>query len=439
MNNKFPTILNKLTPANIRFLKDMNRLLVTTAGRRSRKTLIADYKMLVDPGRGAMWLPEHTYIFAAPTHDQARNIYWDKLDRMTKVMQSRKPNKSERKIFLKNGSQLYIVGLDKPERIEGITYPPIKAIHITEFDNTKDGLWGNNIRPILSDNNGWAIFDGVPEGRDKLYDFANDICDGNIPKTIPMQGAHVKKGEWSFHSWFSSDILPQKEIEAAKRDLDDRTFRQEYEGSFETFEGLAYYAYSEKNNADCKFIPGYPLAIGMDFNVNPMCAVEGHLKGNAYFQHGESILRQSNTEEMVLHIINKYKLTKDTRGKYNVIVYPDSTGKALHTNAKISDLQILLKMGFQVKAKTSNPHQKDRINSVNSAMRPISGQPKYFVNPLTCKNTIDNFNKVGRLSDGRLDKTQEKEGSHMVHLTDALGYLIDYNFPIRANTGFYVA
>jgi hypothetical protein len=55
------------------------------------------------------------------------------------------------------------------------------------------------------------------------------------------------ESEWGYFHWKSADILPAKEIEAAKRDLDPLTFAQEYEASFVNFEGRAYYAFGDEN------------------------------------------------------------------------------------------------------------------------------------------------------------------------------------------------
>lgn len=431
-----PVRLENLTQPNIRFYNDQHRFIVVSAGRRSRKTLIGDRKMLVDPKRGALNLSNHTYLFAAPTHQQAKRIYWTKLKKDTKLFQA-KVSESELKITLLNGSELLVIGLDKPERIEGITDPPIKGIHITEFGNIKDKIWDNNIRPILADTEGFAIIDGVPEGKNHYYDIALYSAGGPLPETVPQVGAYAENpldDEWSFHAWFSSDVLPEKEIIALKRSTDAKTFRQEYEASFEGEDGLAYYSYSIDNHNNCRYQKGMMLDIGMDFNVDPMCAVEGHLINGGYHQHGESILRNSNTMEMGQHLIEKYNLKHDANGKLNATVYPDATGKNTSTNASITDLQILLKLGFHIKARRSNPLQKDRINAMNSAMRPMIGNPRYFINLDNCPNTADDFQKVESLADGRLNKKQEEKGKPRVHITDALGYLIYYNFPIHAAT-----
>jgi len=424
-----PTKLINLTPANIKYYNDLHRFICIPAGRRSRKDLIGVRKMLVDPERGAFNVHNQLYIFAAPTHAQAKQVFWEILKKDTKLFQT-KVSESYRQIDLINGSRLMVVGLDKPERIEGMTYPPLRGILITEMPNVKAKAWESHIRPMLSDNNGFAILNGVPEGMNHWYDRCLYACNGVMPKIVPGVGAYAENGQWSFHSWHSADVLPAEEIEEAKRTMDERTFRQEYEASFENAEGLAYYAFSKYNKKACEFNKKINLDIGMDFNVNPMCATEGHIRDGAYYQHDESVLVNSNTYEMVTHLINRYDLKKNEHGFFPATIYPDATGKARESNATHTDLQILRKAGFVVKARNANPLQRDRINSMNSAMNPMEGTPRYYVDA-RCRNTIDDFAKVQRMADGRLDKDQEEIGKARVHVTDALGYLIDYNFPIK--------
>ena len=60
-----------------------------------------------------------------------------------------------------------MVGLDKPERIEG---QPWDGGVLDEYANMKAHAWGANVRPALSDRLGWCDLIGVPEGRNHYYD-----------------------------------------------------------------------------------------------------------------------------------------------------------------------------------------------------------------------------------------------------------------------------
>jgi hypothetical protein len=161
----------------------------------------------------------------------------------------------------------------------------------------------------------------------------------------------------------------------------------------------------------------------MDFNVDPMTATLGHIKGDSYEQFGEVWLNNSNTFEM------RDELLKRFISPHRVIIYPDSTGKAEQSNATKSDIAILEDAGFTIHAKSINPRQRDRINNVNSFLKDRGKLTRYKVNPKTCPKTVNDLNKKESLSDGRLDKKQELE-QQIGHISDALGYLISYNFPI---------
>lgn len=79
------------------------------------------------------------YFAAAPANDQARRIYWDDLKALTpKQWLAGKPNESRMIIKTIFGSQIEVVGLDKPERIEG---SPWDGGIIDEIGNVKAGAW----------------------------------------------------------------------------------------------------------------------------------------------------------------------------------------------------------------------------------------------------------------------------------------------------------
>lgn len=324
-------------------------------------------------------------------------------------------------VKLYNDSEIHVIGLDKPERIEGQVW---HGCHITEFGNLKGvSAWTSNIRPVLSDTNGWALLDGVPEGRNFYYDLALKACNGAIPKSERIKGAFAEDGEWAYYHWFSSDVLSQSEIDAVQEDLDERTFRQEYEGSFESYEGLAYKEFGPHNlDSSIVYRADDVISIGMDFNVDPMTAVVGHIRGDSYEQFSEIWLNNSNTFEMRDEILKRYKDPK------KIVIYPDSTGDSERSNATKTDIKILKDAGFQVRAQSHNPYQRDRINNVNSFIKKRTNI-RYKVNPKSCPKTVNDMNKRESLSDGRLDKNQEKE-QNIGHISDGLGYLISYRFPI---------
>lgn len=416
--------LHDLTPVQVSFLLDDNhRFQMTCAGRRSRKTLIGKRKVLKRSCRAP-----GNYFHAAPTQQQAKKIFWTDLKRYTRPIRVGYSD-SELWVRLINGSTIHVLGLDKPERIEGQVW---HGGHITEMGNVKPGAWRENIRPVFSDTNGWCIIDGVPEGRaGDYYDMALYACGGTIPERDESIkgsiGINPEDPEWAYYHWYSADVLPPHEIDAARRTYDERTFQQEYEGSFGVAGGQAYYAFGN-HNLDHHLVRNMdaPVYIGMDFNVDPMTAVLCYVNRDArmVYQWGEIFLQNSNTYEIADEICRRLHVPDG----HGIVIIPDASAASSSTNSTVSDTSILMRRGFSVMHKPCNPQQRNRLAAVNSLLRAADGTVRYKVNPKACPMTIRDFNRVELLPDGRIDKRNEIKG--IGHITDALGYLINYYFPV---------
>lgn len=119
------------------------RFPLVPAGRRSGKSerfkrfLVKQANLVPGP-----------YFAAAPTHGQAKKIFWDDLKAFTlSACHKRRPSESDLIIYLDNGSEIHVIGLDKPQRIEGI---PWKGGGIDEFADVKEEAWEANIYPALN-------------------------------------------------------------------------------------------------------------------------------------------------------------------------------------------------------------------------------------------------------------------------------------------------
>ena len=209
------------------------------------------------------------------------------------------------------------------------------------------------------------------------------------------------------------------EIEQAKQDLDERTFNQEYCAEFVTYSGLIYYSFSREESVLALDDDNGTLHIGMDFNLDPMSAVICVRKGGTLYAVDEIVMYGSNTDEMVAEIIDRYP----TR---NIIIYPDPASRQRKTSAGgRTDLSILQNAGFSVKAKKTHALVRDRINAVNSRLLSSDGERHLYISP-KCKQTIKS-----------LERQTYKEGTSIPnkdgfdHMNDALGYLVEYLFPVR--------
>ena len=120
-----------------------------------------------------------TYYYFFPTFSQGRKVLWDFIDKdgfrvlehIPQVLLAGKPNSTEMKIRLKNGSVIQIIGTDNIDSIVGTN--PIGCV-FSEFSLQSPEAW-SLIRPILTENDGWSIFNFTPRGQNhakELYDMA---------------------------------------------------------------------------------------------------------------------------------------------------------------------------------------------------------------------------------------------------------------------------
>lgn len=427
------------------YAQSPHRFNVVPAGRRSGKTERAKRKLI----RRALSLDgvQHNeparYFAAAPTRDQAKRIYWADLKAMSRPWWLGRPSETELTIRLITGSEIVVVGMDKPERIEG---SPWDGGVLDEYANMKPKAWGENVRPALSDRTGWCDLIGVPEGRNHYYDaFTSALAE------MQERGA---SSEWGAFTWKSMEVLPAAEIEAARRDLDSLTFEQEYGASFVNFEGRAYYAFTDQNKARLRdrYNPTQPLIVCLDFNVAPGVAVicqelplpePANAIGTAVI--GEVwIENNSNTPAVCRRILTDW-------GKHQgrVTVYGDATGGA-RGSAQVegSDWELVKKTlgagdssqqlaGFgsgrvTFKVKNENPAERARVNAVNSRACSTDGVVRLMADPYHAPHLVKDLEGVRTLKggSGEIDKVTDKM---LTHPSDALGYYVDYEFPVQKN------
>ena len=162
MERWYPLIEHSVQAA---LVNDKVRFKVVPAGRRSGKTERAKRFVV----REAMREPG-PYFVAAPTRDQVKRIYWQDLKRLcfTSVLGDRSVSESELQIRLPNGSTISLIGLDQPQRMEGVLW--IGGV-IDEIADVREGAWQENISPALDtfnplkpDYRPWCWLIGVPDG-----------------------------------------------------------------------------------------------------------------------------------------------------------------------------------------------------------------------------------------------------------------------------------
>jgi hypothetical protein len=112
------------------------------------------------------------YYYFFPTFAQGRKVIWDGIDRngfpymdhFPQELRSKTRN-DEMKIILTNGSIFQIVGTDNIDSIMGTN--PVGCV-FSEYSLQNPQAW-DYIRPILSENDGWAVFNFTPRGRNHAF------------------------------------------------------------------------------------------------------------------------------------------------------------------------------------------------------------------------------------------------------------------------------
>ena len=390
-----------LTNAQKTVITDETRFRVLISGRRFGKTYLA----ISELARFARF-PNKKVWYVAPTYRQAKSICWNELkQRLDKVNWISKINNSDLSIELVNGSTIALRGADNEQSLRGIG---LDFLCMDEFADIHPSAWFEVLRPTLSDKLGSALFCGTPRGF------------GNWAYDLYSKGLADKEWKSFQFSTLDGEQVSEKEIDQAKDDLDERTFQQEYLASFVNYSGMIYYNFDRNKNIINEFNKNFnTLWIGLDFNVDPMAAVVCVVDNFNLYVVDEIQIWSSNTFEMVQEIKDRYN--------YNIKIFPDPAARQRKTSAGgLTDLAILKNAGFSVFAKSKAPLVRDRINSLNTKLQNANGIPSLFILN-SCKNVIKS-----------LERQIYKEGTNIPdkdsgfdHFNDALGYLVDYMFPLR--------
>lgn len=391
----------QLTKPQDKIFFDDSRFRVVVAGRRFGKTFLSTFELL----RAALDGKEKNCWYVAPTYKAAKEIAWDMLVSALPAEYISKSNETTLTVKLRNGSTISLKGAEKPDNLRGRA---LDFVVLDEFADMRKEAWFEVIRPSLSDRLGSALFIGTPKGRNHFYDLWTKGAD-NEPEWVSFQYTTVEGGN-----------VPASEVEQAKRDLDERTYLQEYEARFVNYSGIIYYSFSREQSVRKYQDEAETLHIGMDFNIDPMSAVVSVHNGGVIHCIDEIVIYGSNTDEMVDEINSRYP-------RKRVIIYPDPAAKQRKTSGGgRTDLSILQNAGFTVKIKNKHSAIRDRINAVNAMLNSAEGVRRLFVDP-KCKQVINS-----------LERQTYKEGTSQPnkddgydHMNDALGYLVDTLYPIR--------
>jgi phage terminase large subunit len=141
---------------------DVTRFKVVAAGRRTGKSRLAAYLLIVN----ALKSDRGQVFYVAPTQGQARDIMWNLLLEIGQpVIDSSHVNNMQ--VRLINGTTISLKGADRPETMRGVS---LKFLVLDEYADMKPDVWELILRPALTDLKGDALFIGTPMGRNHFYE-----------------------------------------------------------------------------------------------------------------------------------------------------------------------------------------------------------------------------------------------------------------------------
>ena len=154
----------------------------------------------------------------------------------------------------------------------------------------------------------------------------------------------------------------------------------------------------------------------------------------------ELFLRNANTPEACREFINRTQNWQ--QGPIHVHVYGDASGNARQTGGAgtRTDYEVIRRCfsgepGYTLvfRTKAANPAVKDRVNAVNAALCNSRGERACLVNP-RCKHLIRDLERVvWKPGTTLIDKDTDHQ---LTHISDAAGYLIESELPLRGTVGF---
>jgi phage terminase large subunit len=184
------------------------------AHRRAGKTLacIADVATCALATKKA----NARYAYIAPYHAQAKAVAWDYLKRITREVAT-KVSESELQVELGNGSRIRLYGADNPDSLRGLY---LDGVVLDEYGDMRPNVWGEIIRPLLTDRKGWAVFIGTPKGKNHFHAI--------------HEGAQ-RSGEWLSLSLKASEtgLIDAAELADARRQMTPEQYAQEFECAFD--------------------------------------------------------------------------------------------------------------------------------------------------------------------------------------------------------------
>lgn len=201
----------------------LKRFSVIVCHRRFGKTVLAINELVKGALLCAERAPRLAYI--APLYKQAKSVAWDYLKHYTHSVPGRVFNESELRVDFPSGARIQLFGGDSPDSLRGLY---LDMVVMDEYAQMSPRLWSEIIRPALSDRKGRALFIGTPQGHNQFYELYQYASQDPDWFTAVYRASETQ-------------ILDEDELIAARREMAEEEYDQEFECSWAAAIRGAYY------------------------------------------------------------------------------------------------------------------------------------------------------------------------------------------------------
>ena len=383
--------------------RSLKRFNVLVLHRRAGKSIFSINEMIDRGLRNDMLNPKYAYM--APTYKQAQVIAWDYLLQYTKNLPSVSIHKKDLSVSIHRPPPwddkitYTLLGSDNPDSLRGIY---LDGAVLDEYAQCDPIVWGQIIRPALSDRQGWALFLGTPCGKNAFYE--------------RYEKAKVNP------SWFTmllradqSGIIPEAELAEMRADMTEDEYEQELLCNFASAAPGVYYgkilAEMRRNTRirSVPYDPAYPVDTFWDLGIGDSTAIWFRQRVGINWHY---IDYYETSGEGLEHYA---KVLRDKPYMYGRHVLPhDAAARDLSTG--LTRQEFLRKLGITTEIQ---PRQAvdDRIQATRAIL------PKSYIDEVKCARGISALEDYQKEWDSKLMMYKSKPLHNWCsHACDSFGY-----------------
>lgn len=204
-------------------LTTSKRWAVIVAHRRAGKTVACVQKLCLSALTTNKQRGRYAYI--APFLKQAKAVAWDYLCEYARKIPGAEINISELRVDFHNGSQIRLYGADNPDALRGIY---LDGVVLDEAADMSPRIFPEILRPALADRLGWCVWIGTPKGINEFHDLWERARGDSSFYTLMLRASET-------------GLVDASELAAARKEMSEAQYGQEFECSFLAAVVGAYY------------------------------------------------------------------------------------------------------------------------------------------------------------------------------------------------------